>query len=151
MSIAKETILENMNRISETLGELEIVERLYMLSRLEHSKRRCCEEGTVSQKNGKRKHPYELEWSPDAIVDLDTAGIAADQLRQQAKALRKNPEKGTVIPEIGDEHFRELGYKICNIVYEIKETSILVHAIYEKPLVFNRAINKLAYSELLDT
>ena len=85
MSTAKATILENISKISDELDELEIVERLYMLSRLEHSKRRCCEEGTVSQKNGKRKHPYELEWSPDAIVDLDTAGIAADQLRQQAK------------------------------------------------------------------
>ena len=151
MSTAKAAILQNISKISDELDELEIVERLYMLSRLEHSKRRCCEEGTVSQNNGKRKHPYELEWSPDAIVDLDTAGIAADEFRQQAKALRKNPEKGTVIPEIGDEHFRELRYKMCNIVYEIRETSILVHEIYEKHLVFNRSINKLACSELLDT
>ena len=148
MSSAKSIVLENMNKISNDLDEMEIIERLYMLFRLEHSKKRCKEEGTILQNNGKRKHQYELGWSPDAIADLDAAGIAADELRQQVKSLRKNPEKGIVIPEIGNEHFREIYYKKCNIVYEIKETMVLIHEIYERPCIFNHSLNKLAYTEI---
>lgn len=143
MSAAKAIVLENINKISNDLNEMEIIERLYMLSRLEHSKKRCEEEGTIRQNNGKRKHQYELEWSRDAIADLDAAGRAADELRQQVKSLRKNPERGVVIREVDDEHFREIGYKNCNIVYEIKETKILVHEIYERPCIFSRSLNKL--------
>ncbi|MBD5106206.1 MAG: hypothetical protein HDT41_04435 [Lachnospiraceae bacterium] len=150
MSTAKEIVLENINKISNDLDEMEIVERLYMLFRLEHSKKRCKEEGTILQNNGKRKHQYEIGWSPDAMVDLDAAGIAEGELRQQVKSLRKNPEKGTVIYEIGNEHFREINYKKCNIVYEITETMVLVHEIYERPCVFNRSLNKLACTELCE-
>lgn len=136
MSTAKVTIIENINKISDDLDEMEIIERLYLLSRLEHSRKRCQKEGTV-QNSGKHKHQYVLEWSPDAIDDLDAAGMAADELRQQAKMLRKNPQKGEPIQEIGNDLFRELFYKKCNIVYEITETSILVHEIYNRPCIFN--------------
>lgn len=139
MSVAKTTIIDKLNKISDDLEEMEIIERLYMLSRLEHSKKRCKEEGTMTQKSGKHKAQYTLEWSPDAIEDLDAVGIAAGELRQQAKMFRKNPEKGTVIPEIGSEDFREFIYRKCNIVYEIRETAILVHEIYNRSGVFNRS------------
>lgn len=148
MSRAKAIVLENINKISDDLDEMEIVERLYMLFRLEHSKKRCREEGTISQDKGKRKYQYGLEWSRDAMNDLDAAGIAADELRQQAKMLRKNPETGTMIQEIGNEHFREVYYKRCNIVYEITEATVLVHEIYERLCVFNHSLNKLVYTEL---
>ena len=151
MSIAKVAIIENINKISDDLDEMEIIERLYMLSRLEHSRKRCQEEGTMPQNNGKRRYQYKLEWSPDAIVDLDASGIAADELRQQAKMLRKNPEKGTIIQEIGGENFREIYYKICNIVYEISENAVIVHEIYERPCVFNHSFSKLAYNEVVYT
>lgn len=144
MSAAKAIVLKNINKISNDLDEMEIIERLYMLSRLEHSRKHCKEQGTIRQNGGKRKHQYELEWSPDAIADLDAAGRAEDELRQQVKSLRKNPEKGIVIHEVGDEHFREIGYKNCNIVYEINEAKILVHEIYERPCIFNHSLNKLA-------
>lgn len=150
MSAAKANVLENLNKLSNDLDEMEIIERLYMLFRLEHSKNRCKEEGTILQNNGKRKHQYSLEWSPDAIVDLDAAGIAADELRQQIKSLRKNPEKGIVIHELGNEHYREIYYKRCNIVYEIKETTVLVHEIYERPCIFNRSLNRLVCAELCE-
>ena len=150
MSTAKAAIIENINKISDDLDEMEIIERLYMLSRLEHSRKQCREKGTIPQNNGKRKYQYKLEWSSDAIIDLDASGIAADELRQQAKMLRKNPEKGTIIQEIGDEHFREIYYKICNIVYEVAENVIIIHEIYERPCIFNRSFSKLAYIELCE-
>lgn len=150
MSAAKANVIENLNKISNDLDEMEIIERLYMLFRLEHSKKRCKEEGTILQNNEKRKHQYSLEWSPDAIADLDATGTAADVLRQQIKSLRKNPEKGIVIREIGNENYREIHYKKCNIVYEIKETTVLVHEIYECPCIFNHSLNRLACTELCE-
>ena len=38
--------VENEN--SDDLDEMQIIEQLYVLSRLEHSKRRCEEEGTIT-------------------------------------------------------------------------------------------------------
>lgn len=48
MSTAKATVIERINNISDNLDEMQIIERLYMLARLEHSIKRCENEGTVS-------------------------------------------------------------------------------------------------------
>lgn len=48
MSTAKATVIERINNISDNLDEMQIIERLYMLARLEHSLKRCENEGTVS-------------------------------------------------------------------------------------------------------
>lgn len=49
MSNAKTAIMEHLNLISDDVtDEVEVLNRLYMLMRLEHSKERCKTEGTVS-------------------------------------------------------------------------------------------------------
>ncbi len=49
MSNAKSAIMERLNTISDDVkDETEILNRLYMLIRLEHSRERCKSEGTVS-------------------------------------------------------------------------------------------------------
>ena len=48
MSRAKSLLIDRINNVSDELDELQIIEQLYVLSRLEHSKKRCEEEGTIS-------------------------------------------------------------------------------------------------------
>ena len=49
MSNAKAAIMEHLKLISDDMkDEDEVLNRLYMLIRLEHSKERCKSEGTVS-------------------------------------------------------------------------------------------------------
>ena len=48
MSGSKASIIEKLNHIPDDMTEEQIIERLYMLMRLEHSRTRCEEEGTFS-------------------------------------------------------------------------------------------------------
>ncbi|MGB4658707.1 MAG: hypothetical protein WBI07_05985 [Mobilitalea sp.] len=49
MSNAKTIIMEHLNLISDDVtDEAEVLNRLYMLMRLKHSKERCKTEGTLS-------------------------------------------------------------------------------------------------------
>ncbi len=48
MSAAKELIINRINSIPDDMDELEIIERLYMLARLEHSVKRTETEGALS-------------------------------------------------------------------------------------------------------
>ena len=47
MTAAKSQVIEKIRNMSDDLDELQIIERAYMLTRLEHSRKRCAEEGTV--------------------------------------------------------------------------------------------------------
>ena len=47
MSTAKELIIDRVNNMSDDMDENQMIDRLYMLSRLEHSRKRCQEEGTI--------------------------------------------------------------------------------------------------------
>ena len=63
MSTTKENVIEKLNLIPDDLDEAQIVERLYMLLRLEHSRQRCEEEGTYSDQDfidhfNKKKEQY---------------------------------------------------------------------------------------------
>ncbi len=48
MSGSKANIIEKLNYIPDDMTEEQIIERLYMLMRLEYSRNRCEEEGTFS-------------------------------------------------------------------------------------------------------
>ena len=49
MNNAKPAIMEHLNMISDDVkDDVEIHNRLYMLIRLEHSRKRCKSEGTIS-------------------------------------------------------------------------------------------------------
>ena len=51
MSNSKQNIIEKLNHISDDMTEEQIIERLYMLMRLEHSKKRCEEEGVYTDED----------------------------------------------------------------------------------------------------
>lgn len=56
MSTAKSLVIDKINMISDDItDEMQIVEQLYILMKLEHSKKRCEEEGTLSTEEV-RKH-----------------------------------------------------------------------------------------------
>lgn len=48
MSKSKKYILEKLDQIPDDMSEEQIIERLYMLMRLDHSMKRCEEEGVYS-------------------------------------------------------------------------------------------------------
>lgn len=48
MSHAKALVIDKINSISDDMDEMQIIERLYMLTRLDHSIERCEKEGTLS-------------------------------------------------------------------------------------------------------
>ena len=64
MSKAQAAIMEHLKLISDDVrDEAEVLDRLYMLARLEHSKELCKEEGTVSDEEvaeyfSKKKEKY---------------------------------------------------------------------------------------------
>lgn len=48
MSESKSQVIKILNSIPDDMSEMEIVERLYMLTRLEHSIERCEKEGVYT-------------------------------------------------------------------------------------------------------
>ena len=95
-----------------------------------------------------------LEWSPDALDDLDGIFdyIAQDnpdrafsfigELRSGIYVLKDAPRIGTIIQELGDDAFREYYIKGYNFIYEIKEESILIHEVYNPQRIFIRSYNR---------
>lgn len=51
MSGSKASVIEKINRMPDEMDEFELVERLYMLSRLEHSRQRCETDGALSDED----------------------------------------------------------------------------------------------------
>ena len=95
-----------------------------------------------------------LEWSPDALDDLDAIFdyIAQDnpdrafsfigELRSKVRILEDTPKIGTVIPEFGDENLREYYIKGYNFMYEITEETVLIHEVYNPKRIFIRSYNR---------
>lgn len=48
MSDSKASVIEKINMMPDDMDEVQLIERLYMLARLEHSRKRCKEEGTYT-------------------------------------------------------------------------------------------------------
>ena len=95
-----------------------------------------------------------LEWSPDALEDLDAIYevIALDnedaafrfveELRSKARTLLTTPRIGIQIEELDNEAFRELHYKGYSIIYEIRDEAIRVHEIYNQRRIFIRTYHR---------
>lgn len=95
-----------------------------------------------------------LEWSPDAIEDLDliwdviaqddidAADVFIERLRDEARSICNIPKKGHIIPEFENENFREIYFKGYTIIYEIRTKCILVHEVYNQKRIFIRAYKR---------
>ena len=96
----------------------------------------------------------ELEWSLDALEDLDHIWefIASDnpvrafsfieELQAEARKITSAPRMGTVIPELNREEYREVYYRGYNIMYEIKESAILIHEVYNHNKIYIRSYQR---------
>ena len=95
-----------------------------------------------------------LEWSPDALDDLDAiwdniavkdvdaADLFIEKLIDEAKKACKAPKCGVPIVEFEDNNFRELYFKGYTIVYEIRYDQILVHEVFNQKRVFIRSYKR---------
>ncbi len=95
-----------------------------------------------------------LEWSPDALDDLDAIYDAIalddedaaeqfiDQIRAKAGTLLTTPRIGIQIEELGDDAFRELHYRGYTIIYEICEKAVRIHEVYNQRRIYIRTYNK---------
>lgn len=96
----------------------------------------------------------DLEWSPDAVDDLDliwdniaqddidAADVFIERLREEARDICRIPKRGYVIPEFENENFREVYFKGYTIVYEIRDEHILIHEVYNQKRIFIRSYNR---------
>lgn len=96
----------------------------------------------------------ELTWSPDARDDLDEIfdiiaeddeGIAykfIEEIRGAAQDLCHAPKLGIKIQELDNEWMREFYHKGYTIVYEITETGILVHEVYNQKRIHIRSYHR---------
>jgi plasmid stabilization system protein ParE len=103
---------------------------------------------------GRHSGMLDLEWSPDALDDLDAiwdniavndidaADSFIERIREEAKKICKIPKSGTVIEEFENDNFREIFYKGYTIVYEIKGNVILVHEVFNQKRVFIRSYRR---------
>ena len=52
MSGAKAAVMNNLQKVPDNItDEIEVINRLYVLARLEHSRKRCDEEGVYSDED----------------------------------------------------------------------------------------------------
>ncbi len=48
MSTAKTLVIDKINTFPDDIDEMQLIEQLYVLTKLEHSRKRCKEEGTLT-------------------------------------------------------------------------------------------------------
>lgn len=77
-------------------------------------------------------------WAPSALDDIDmiaefigrdspeNAALFTDRLLQATDRLKRNPESGRIIPEIGDPARREIIYGAYRIMYRIEANEIWI-------------------------
>jgi addiction module RelE/StbE family toxin len=81
---------------------------------------------------------YEVIWSDDAYADIDqiAAYIAKDspyhaqrvveQIIEKSRSLDQFPERGRVVPEIGNPALREVFVYSYRMIYEVTERQVHV-------------------------
>lgn len=95
-----------------------------------------------------------LEWSPDALDDLDAiydvialddenaAERFIDQIRAKARTLLATPRIGIQIEELGNDAFRELHYRGYTIIYEIRDKAVRIHEVYNQRRIYIRTYDR---------
>jgi plasmid stabilization system protein ParE len=93
-----------------------------------------------------------VEWSPEAGEDLEQTAdyIGRDSLVyakavvakavDMAESLSRFPQRGRIVPELNDEHFRERFFYSYRLIYRIDEDKVLIVAlVHGKRLLENIA------------
>jgi len=92
----------------------------------------------------------EVVWSDDALEDLESlaAYIARDsetyaaafvrEIRAASRSLSEFAERGQIVPEFNDSRIRELLVRPYRLVYQVRDTSVLILAIIHGARRFRR-------------
>ena len=93
---------------------------------------------------------YRVEWSPRAVEDLEAIAeyIAADSASYAAAVIKtilntassfsRFPFSGRVVPELGDENFREWFAYSYRVIYRIENEAVTVAAIVHGKRLLDR-------------
>jgi toxin ParE1/3/4 len=57
------------------------------------------------------------------------AAALVDEIRSAARSLRRFPNRGRIVPEVGDETVRELFVKNYRLIYEIRGEDVVILAL----------------------
>jgi addiction module RelE/StbE family toxin len=89
---------------------------------------------------------YDVIWTEEAVKDLEDIAryIAKDspgnarrvmkRLRASAESLWSFPERGRIVPELGDlglRHWRELLVKPHRLIYKLSENRVIVEVVLD--------------------
>ncbi len=93
---------------------------------------------------------FVIDWSPEAVEDLEAIAeyIARDsrfyaqsvvrKMLEMAESLADFPEMGRVVPELSDKNIREHFVYSYRLIYEIRDSQIVIVAIvHGKRLLIN--------------
>jgi addiction module RelE/StbE family toxin len=101
---------------------------------------------------------YRLEWSPEAIEDIESiadyierdskfyAKSVVNKIFQSTEKLKEFPKIGRVVPELGREDIRELIVCSYRLVYQVKEIQILIIAVIHSKRQFEDVIEEYRIS-----
>jgi len=84
---------------------------------------------------------YQVTWSPEAVEDIEEiasyiekdspsyAQAVTEQIITASRQLNQSPLRGRIVPELGDESYRELFIYSYRMIYRVTETQLLIVAI----------------------
>ena len=84
---------------------------------------------------------YRVSWSPTALDDVDAvaeyisrdsgayARAVVTKIRDTARMLRRFPNAGRVVPELGDYTIRERFVYSYRLIYRIRDDRVLIVAV----------------------
>ena len=101
---------------------------------------------------------YRIVWSPEAIEDIESiaeyiqrdslfyAKAVVNKIFQSIEKLKEFPKIGRIVPELEKEDIRELIIYSYRLVYQIKESQILIAAVIHGKRQFENVIEKYKIS-----
>lgn len=84
---------------------------------------------------------YQVIWSPEAYDDIDKlAGFIAkdspfyaqavvEKIIEASSSLVQSPQRGRIVPEIGDPNHREIFIYSYRLIFEIEEKTVNILAV----------------------
>lgn len=84
---------------------------------------------------------YQITWSPEALEDIDAiaeyiykdspfyAQAVVERFVAASRALFKNPLRGREVPELKDEHYRELFIYNYRMIYWVEKPEVKIAAV----------------------
>lgn len=82
-----------------------------------------------------------VSWSPDALDDVDTiaayiskdspyyASAVVKKILDTADSLNKFPHIGSIVPEIGEQEFRERFIYSYRVIYRVTHEEVMIVAV----------------------